>query len=119
MAYRRYSKSWNNLGVIAVLIALTYLFILEPMGISITEEYIGFIPSLILFVFGVYGVKMTRIPAAKPVSFLVIGLSFAFFTGELNSFGVIIPDILTDSFTLQYLQALLVVLSTIIGLIIM
>jgi len=105
--------------VIIMLVALTYLFILQPVGVNITTEYIQFMPSLILFVFAIYGAKNTTIPSAKPVAFLVMGLSFAVFTGQLNSFDIIIPEILTESFTLQYLQALLVVFSTIIGVIIM
>ena len=105
--------------VVIMLVALTYLFILQPVGVNITTEYIQFMPSLILFVFAIYGAKNTSIPSAKPVAFLVMGLSFAIFTGQLNSFGIIIPDILTTTFTLQYLQVLLVFFSTIIGIILM
>ncbi len=107
------------MAVISVLIALTYLFILQPVGVDIAEEYIQFIPSLILFVFAIYGAKTTAIPAAKPIAFLIMGLSFAIFTGQLNSFGIIIPEILTESLTIEYLQMLLVFFSTIIGVIIM
>ncbi len=105
--------------VVIMLFALTYLFILQPVGVNITTEYIQFIPSLVLFVFAIYGAKNTNHPAIRPVAFLVMGLSFAIFTGQLYSFDIIIPEILTESFTLQYLQALLVVFSTIIGIIIM
>ena len=112
-------KSYQNMAVIVILVALTYLFILQPVGVDIATEYIQFIPSLILFVFAIYGAKTTKIPAAKPISFLIMGLSFAIFTGQLNTFGILIPDILTDSLTLEYLQMLLVFFSTIIGIIIM
>ena len=61
-----------------------------------------------------YGVKNAR-GSAIIGAFIMLGVGFALLTGELNTMGIIIPDILTATFILQYLQAVIVLFCTIIG----
>lgn len=107
-------KHLNQAITIVAIFALIYMWTLNPIGIDITEEYIGFIPVTVLFMFSIYAIKETR-GTHKIIAYITLGISFAALTAQLNTLNIIIPDILTPSFTLGYLQALIVLISLITG----
>ena len=106
----------NNMALALVMIGIMAAFFAfyDPTELDIADEYIGFLPSIILITISMYGVKNAR-GSAIIGAFIMLGVGFALLTGELNTMGIIIPDILTATFTLQYLQAVIVLFCTIIG----
>jgi len=116
---RRRSKADSNLIYILLLIvfmAIFYVLFDSPtVQFRFLTEYIGVMPSLVLVVVGVYGVKRSTQGPGLLGSFIMLGLGFAYMTDQLNTLGILIPDILTPNLTLPYLQLIIVILSTVIG----
>jgi len=82
--------------------------------LDVTTEYISLLPSVLIIVTSIYGIKNTT-GSSTIAAFAVLGTGFALLTSQLNGFGVIVPDMLTPTLTLGYLQVLIIVFSTIIG----
>jgi len=99
-------------GLTTVIILIAYFNYADVL--DVTTEYISLLPSLLIIVTSVYGIKNTR-GSSTIAAFAVLGTGFALMTSQLNGFGVIIPDMLTPTLTLGYLQVLIIVFSTIIG----
>ena len=99
-------------GLATVIILIAYFNYANVL--DVTTEYISLLPSLLIIVTSVYGIKNTR-GSSTIAAFAVLGTGFALMTSQLNGFGVIIPDMLTPTLTLGYLQVLIIVFSTIIG----
>ena len=99
-------------GLLTVILLIAY-FMYAP-EIDVTTEYISLLPSVLIIVTSVYGIKRTR-GSSTIAAFAVLGTGFALLTSQLNGFGVIVPDMLTPTLTLGYLQVLIIIFSTIIG----
>jgi len=99
-------------GLTTVIILIAYFNYADVL--DVTTEYISLLPSLLIIVTSIYGIKHTR-GSSTIAAFAVLGTGFALMTSQLNGFGVIIPDMLTPTLTLGYLQVLIIVFSTIIG----
>ena len=108
----------NNLGFIfsvLMVFALVVVFMVyTDIDFGFVDEYISLIPSIIIIFAGIYGVNETN-GGMLVGAFLVLGIGFAYLTGELNTLGILIPEILTASLTLPYLQLIIVIFSGIIG----
>ena len=108
----------NNLGfifsVLMVFALVAFFVTYTDVSFDFVSEYISLIPSIILIFVGIYGVNETN-GGMLVGAFLVLGVGFAYLTGELNTMGILIPEILTVSLTLPYLQLIIVVFSGIIG----
>jgi len=99
-------------GLTTVIILIAYFNYADVL--DVTTEYISLLPSLLIIVTSIYGIKHTR-GSSTIAAFAVLGTGFALMTSQLNGFGVIVPDMLTPTLTLGYLQVLIIVFSTIIG----
>ena len=99
-------------GLATIIILIAYFNYADVL--DVTTEYISLLPSLLIIVTSVYGIKNTR-GSSTIAAFAVLGTGFALMTSQLNGFGVIVPDMLTPTLTLGYLQVLIIVFSTIIG----
>ena len=108
------AKSNMALAMVMVIIMAVFFAFYDTATLDIADEYIGLLPSILLITVSMYGVKNAR-GSAIIGAFIMLGVGFALLTGELNTMGIIIPDILTATFTLQYLQAVIVLFCTIIG----
>lgn len=107
----------DQIILIVMLIVFVYLFSLNPGGLDITDEYISLLPSVLLLVFSLYGAKNTG-GLYGVLAFFMVGLSLALVAGELNTLNVIIPDwLLNHTITLEYLQAGVILLSTVVGIV--
>jgi len=106
----------NSMALTLVMIGIMVVFFAfyDTGTLDIVDEYIGFIPSIMLIAVSIYGVKNAR-GSAIVGAFIMLGVGFSLLTGELNTMGIFIPEILTATFTLQYLQAVIVLFCTIIG----
>lgn len=99
-------------GLITVILLIAY-FMYAP-ELDVTTEYISLLPSVLIIVTSIYGIKNTR-GSSTIAAFAVLGTGFALLTKQLNGFGVIVPDMLGATLTLGYLQVLIIVFSTVIG----
>lgn len=102
--------------LIVVLFVFIYFFSLNPGGLDITDEYLSLLPSVILLVASLYGAKNTN-GLYGVLAMFMVGVSLALVAGELNTLNVIIPDwLLNHTITLEYLQAGVILLSTVLGI---
>jgi len=102
--------------LIVLLFVFIYLLSLNPGGLDITDEYISLLPSVLLLVASLYGAKNTS-GLYGVLAMFMVGVSLALVAGELNTLNVIIPDwLLNHTITLEYLQAGVILLSTVVGI---
>lgn len=111
-------KTMNQLMIIIILVFLTYLLTQNPIGITITDEYLDLLPSLLLLSFSIYGIKNTW-GVGRFMAYLMLGLSLAYAEAVLNTLGIVVVDWLTPAFTIAYLQAVTIGLSALTGFILM
>lgn len=109
------AKNSMMLTLVMILVMMAFFVYYDKPNMDMAEEYIVLMPSLILVTISIYGIKNSRGSAPIVGSFIMLGVGFALLSDVLNTLGVIIPDLLTATFTLPYLQALLIFFSTIIG----
>ena len=101
--------------MIMICAMIAFFVFYDTATLDIAEEYIGLIPSIMLIVICIYGVKNASGSTMRVGAYLMLGVGFALMSGVLNTMGMLIPDILTATFTLQYLQAVIVLVCTILG----
>ena len=83
-------------------------------GFDFAIEYVFLMPSLILIMMSIYGIINSQHYVLMG-SFFMLGIGFAVFTGNLNTLGILIPDLITPNLTLQNIQLIMIVFSGIIG----
>jgi hypothetical protein len=109
-------------------LALTLVFILcmiwffanntDP-ALQITTEYLNLLPSMILLVITLFAVKNSY-GYPQVGAWFFVGVALAFLASALNTAGTIVPTWLVNmGCTLQYLQVLLIILSTGVGILFM
>jgi len=104
---------FTGFGAIAAI--LMFIVIIGPnYGFTFQNEYVQLIPSLVLIIIGVFGVGDTKGYMVMG-GFMCLGIGFAYMTGQLNTMGILVPDLITPSLTIQNIQLLLIVLSGIVG----
>ena len=99
-------------AIIAILLFMVTVGV--DFNLDIQDDFIPMIPSLVLIVSGIFGIADTR-GSMVMGGFMVLGVGFAVMTGQLNTMGILIPDLITPSLTLQNIKLLLIVFSGIIG----
>lgn len=115
---RRAEGDSNLLYTMLVVVFLSMFFVLyryPGVSFGFGAEYVGMIPSMILIIVAVYGVKNSEEGPGLMGSFVILGLGFAYMVAELNTRNILIPGILNASLTLPNLQLIIVVLSVVIG----
>ena len=107
----------KNMGFIVsglMVFAIVGVLILYPTEFDFVSEYIYLIPSILLIFVCIYGTKEAA-GATLTGAYLALGCAFAYFTASLNDAGILIPDLLTASMPLKYLQLLIIVLFGMVG----
>ena len=100
------------MGMIAVMVVFFAFY--DTTTLDVTDEYIGLLPSILLITVCIYGTKNAH-GSAIIGTFIMLGIGFALLTGELNTMGILVPEILSATFTLPYLQIVIILFTTIIG----
>jgi len=114
---RRGQRDIFNLftGFGAIIVILMFLVLVgAQFNLNFQNEYVQLIPSLVLISVGIFGIGDTKGYMVMG-GFMCLGIGFAYMTGQLNTMGILIPDLITPALTLQNIQLLLVVLSGIVG----
>jgi len=83
-------------------------------GFDFALEYVALMPSLILIIMSIYGIINNQ-DFVLMGSFFMLGIGFSIMTGQLNTIGILIPDLITPNLTLQNIQLIIIVFSGIIG----
>jgi len=108
----------NSELIYALIIALLLIFVFSQYTgaeMLITDEYLTFLPYLLVCLVGVYGIKNTQ-GVLGVFSFALLGVGIALLEYELNTLASpIVTDHLSLTFTITHMQALTVVVSTLIG----
>jgi len=109
------AKRTDVMVAVMIVISMVIFFLrFDIITFDFLDEYIQLIPSMILIIFGIYGIKESR-DSILVGSFIMLGIGFAVLTDTLNTMAILIPDILSPALPIQYLQLLIVVFSAIIG----
>lgn len=107
----------NNMALTLVfmLSMIAYFVYNQNPGLQITTEYLSLLPVTIFLVITLYAVKNSHGVSFVGAWFFV-GVALAFLADNLNTAGVMVPDwLISSGSTLQYLQVILIVVSTGIG----
>jgi len=110
---RKSRVPWSLL--VPLLIAVIFIVFQNSGVMDLADEYLALLPSLILIVVCIYGVRSSR-GVAQMLAWAMLGVGFAWMAGDLNVLGMWVPTmLLTHGLNLQYLQVLLVASTSIIG----
>lgn len=88
------------------------------LNLDFATEYFALMPSLFVIILGIYAVGKARRGTQSFTGFMVLGLGFAVLVAELNTQGILIPDLVTANLTMAHIQLLIVVIGGIIGAIV-
>lgn len=109
----------NNLYILLLAVVIVGILLTRAenmdLDLDITSEYFAMMPSLIVIIFGVYGVNSSRRGANSFIAFIVLGIGFALMVAQLNTQGILIPDLVTANLTMSHIQLLIVIISGIVG----
>ena len=111
----------NNMAlVLAFLLCMIAYFVYNTdPGLQIATEYISLLPVTIFLVITLYAVKSSR-GVSYVGAWFFVGVALAYLTSNLNTLGVIVPTwIINSGASLQYLQVVLIVSATGIGVLLM
>lgn len=116
MRKRGFRGTWALFtGFGAVIAILMFLVIMGPQfGFTFQNEYTALIPSLVLIIIGIFGIGDTSSYMVMG-GFMTLGIGFAYMTGQLNTLGILIPDLITANLTLQNIQLLIIFMSGVVG----
>lgn len=108
----------NSQLIYALLIALILIIVFSQYTgaeLLITDQYLVLMPYLLICLVGIFGVKNTK-GVLGIFSYALFGVGLALTAYELNTLGApIITDHLSLTFTIQHLQASIVILCVIVG----
>lgn len=90
------------------------LFVSPAINFNFGQQYIFLIPSLIMLLVSIYGIKNTKPGPGKLGCFFILGLTFAFMVDQFNTLGMMTAEILHGLTVLQF-QLGLVILTTCVG----
>lgn len=110
-------KSKQLLGALIFILAMMiYLGSNPNPNLQVMTEYLVLLPPSLLLIVSLYGVKSTN-GVSYIGSWFFTGVSLAYMAATLNTAGALIPTVLIDwGITLQYLQVLLILASTGLGI---
>ncbi len=99
----------------AIIAILMFIVIAgNTWGFDFALEYVSLMPSLILIMMSIYGIMNTH-DFVLMGGFMMLGIGFAVMTGQLNTLGILIPDLITAALPLRYIQLIIIMFSGIIG----
>ena len=107
------------LTLVFVLCMIVFLVTNTDPGLQVATEYLNLLPGTIFLIITLYAVKNSR-GAPQVGAWFFVGVALAYLADMLNTAGAIIPTWLINwGCTLQYLQALLIIGSTGLGVLFM
>ena len=107
----------NNLfySMIIAFLLIGILVLYTGVELTIADEYLALLPYLVVILAGAYGIKNTH-GITGIVAYAMTGIGFALMAYELNALGFpMVTDLLSVTFTIQYLEALIIIVFTIAG----
>jgi len=113
-------KNKNNMlySMLIAFILIVVLVLYTGGELTIADEYLALLPYLIVVLVGIYGIKNTN-SISGIGAYAMTGVGFALMVYELNTLDFpMITDLLSVTFTIQYLQAIIIIIFTIAGAII-
>ncbi len=103
--------------VMVIFIVITLTYIGSDVGFTqdMQDDFITILPGLSIFVVGAFALAVIGSSVFAIAGFGVMGLGLAVLVEEMNTTEILIPDILTTSFTLGDLQITVLVFFILIG----
>ena len=101
--------------IVVVLIALIYMGTSLGFTQAMVIDFASLLPGLAVFVVGAVVIVVTGPGVFALPAFGTIGIGLALLAGEMNTVGVLIPDILTATFTIADLQLVVIVFFVLLG----
>ncbi|MBW2671993.1 MAG: hypothetical protein JRD89_01090 [Deltaproteobacteria bacterium] len=107
--------------VVPVVLVLVVVIILVLIGDylgfagTFTTDFVSVLPGLVVFVVGAGSLVVVGSTSFAIAGFAVMGIGLCILIDEMNTAGILIPDILTSTFTLDKLQLTILIFFIIIG----
>lgn len=105
----------SALMIVIILMILLYLGTEFGFTAAMIDDFAMLIPGLIFFVIGAFILSLTGTGMFALPAFSVVGMGLAMLAGEMNTLGVLIPDILTATFTIADLQLVIIIFFLLMG----
>lgn len=110
--------------VMSILLAIVIVIFLALYGqrlgfnLAFTRNFISVLPGLIIIIVGAASLAVVGMSVFAIAGFGIMGVGLSILVDEMNTAGVLIPDILTATFTLPDLQLTILIFFIIIGAIV-
>ena len=109
----------GSVAVVVAIIAVVVFFIyggdtLLGFSTSFKTDLVVLLPGLAIFGIGAFIVASTR-GFVLMAGFAFLSLGVAYVTGQLNTLGVWVPEMLSASFTISELQLSIIVIGILVG----
>ena len=106
-------------AVIVAILAVVVFFIyggdtMLGFDSSFKTDLVVLLPGLAIFAIGCITIASVR-GGMMIAGFGLVGLSFAYLVGQMNTLGLWIPEMLTASFTIANMQLTLIVVCFLVG----
>jgi len=103
--------------IMVVFIVITLTYIGSDIGFTqdMQDDFVAILPGLSIFVVGAFALAVIGSSVFAIAGFGVMGLGVAVLVEEMHTVEIMIPDILTTSFTLGDLQITVLVSFILIG----
>lgn len=115
----------NDLKVVVgifmvIVLVITLVYLGGDLGFTqdMQDDFISVLPGLSIFVVGAFALAAIGPSMFAIAGFGVMGLGLAILVDEMNTAEILIPDILTTTFTLGDLQLIILVFFTLMGAIV-
>ena len=106
-------------AIIVGLLAIIILFTTQGSELGFdsdfTNDFISILPGIAVFVVGATMIALIPSPLFILAGFSAMGVGLAVLVDELNSAAVMIPEILTDDFSLNDLKVISILIFVLLG----
>ncbi len=106
-------------ATIAGLLAIIILFTTQGSGLGFdsdfTNDFISILPGISVFVVGAIMIALIPSPLFILAGFSGMGVGLAVLVDELNTATILIPEILTDDFTLNDWKIISILIFVLLG----
>lgn len=101
--------------ILAIIIFLIYGGSYFGFSTTFTSNLVSVLPGLSIFALGAGSIAVIGASGFVVAGFGIMGIGMALLVDEMNTIGVLIPDILTATFTLPRLQLTILIFFLVIG----
>jgi len=106
--------------VLLLVVVVTLVLVGDYLGFTptFTAGFVSVLPGLAIFVVGAGSLAVMGASSFAIAGFAIMGVGLCILVDEMNTAGILIPDVLTSTFTLEGLQLTILIFLVLIGAIV-